>query len=108
MPQPSQAAVNRKPSDPSHAAFRTSRINVSTSDSPTGSAEVIMYEVMPLPDPKCLRPLNRHPPAPSGRAIASDLLVSPPVPGSETIVPHQPPSRAAANPQLRCSCQEES
>ena len=109
MPIPSHSAINRSPADPSHGRSRTSRTNSVGPSSPSGTAVVIMYEVTPEPLPKCLSPViwyvapgNGPSPSPSGCAPALVRRMSPPLPGSDVIVPHCSPAAAVANAAVRC------
>jgi hypothetical protein len=94
MPWPSQGATIVMPRDPSQGTSRTSSRNQSGFGSPSGRAVVTMNEVMPDPLPKCLRPDTRQPPSGAGSAVAAVRATSPPLPGSEVIVPNQHPSAA--------------
>jgi len=76
------------PRVPSHGTSRTSRKNQSGS-SPGGRAEVIMNEVTPDPLPKCFLPVRRQAPSGARSAAATVRATSPPLPGSEVIVPNQ-------------------
>jgi hypothetical protein len=76
-----------------------------------------MYEAIPEPLPKCFWPLSRYArgsggsggvpgvaPA-AGLATALVWATSPPLPGSDVIVPHHAPSRAARPMRSRCASQ---
>src|SRR5438093_1239931 len=62
-----------------------------------------MYEHMPEPLPKCFCPESREMPDGSRRTVAFVSAMSPPLPGSDVIVPHQSPSRAQPNTCFLCS-----
>ena len=63
-----------------------------------------MNDVMPVPLPKCFWPVRRQP-SPSRRATAFERLTSPPLPGSDVIVPHQAPLSTVSNTSARCFVQ---
>ena len=65
-----------------------------------------MNEVIPEPLPKCFWPETRYSPSDEPRrAMAFVLAVSPPLPGSDMMVPHQCPSHAVWNTHRRCCSQ---
>ena len=66
-----------------------------------------MKEVRPDPLPKCFCPEMRYPNSltPSGSHTLAVRAVSPPEPGSLTMVPHQHPLWTLSNTSLRCLIQ---
>ena len=109
IPIPSHSAMSASPALPSHGRSRTSSTKIVGSASPSGTAVVIIRSVTPKPLPKCLSPVTayespaRNASASSGAATARVRLMSPPLPGSEVIVPHWSPATALANTARRCS-----
>ena len=84
--------------EPSHGRSRTSSTKMVGASSPAGTAVVIMNDVTPEPLPKCLSPRDAVARAGDGAVAASsgsasDLVraMSPPLPGSDVIVPHCSP-----------------
>jgi hypothetical protein len=75
--------------------------NQSADSSPSGRAVVTIHVVTPRPLPKCFEPVISQP-SPSRTAAVRDRVMSPPLPGSEVIVPHQSP--AAARPVTSSTC----
>jgi len=80
--------------------------------SPSTTAVVIIRSAIPEPLPKCLAPDTRWglpsrngSRSGSGTATAFVLAMSPPLPGSEVMVPHWRPSAAAAKTAERWACQ---
>lgn len=53
-----------------------------------------MNDVTPDPLPKCFLPETRQPPSGPASAAATVRATSPPLPGSEVMVPNQDPSIA--------------
>ena len=111
IPMPSHSAISASPALPSHGRSRTSNTKNIGSVSPSGTAVVIMRSVMPMPLPKCLSPVTayvapgRLDSAAHGVATERVRAMSPPLPGSEVIVPHCSPAIALANTARRCSSQ---
>jgi hypothetical protein len=71
--------------------------------SSAGRAEVSMNELIPEPLPKCFLPEIRQPPSSPAFAAAVVRATSPPLPGSEVIVPNHDPSLAIWDTYARCS-----
>ena len=111
IPMPSHSAVKLRPALPSHGRPPTSSTKTVGSDSPSGIAVVIIRSVIPNPLPKCLSPVTAYDrPARNGCAsvgVAIDRVraMSPPLPGSDVIVPHCSPAAALAKTACRCSSQ---
>jgi hypothetical protein len=61
-----------------------------------------MNDVMPDPLPKCFCPERSQVPSSPGLAVALVLATSPPLPGSEVIVPNHAPLLARAVTDARC------
>ena len=88
-----------------------SSTNIRGSSSPSGRAVVTIRCAMPEPLPKCLSPVSSYVrPTRNGSPSTADAvdlvrLMSPPLPGSDVMVPHCSPAAALANTARRCSSQ---
>ena len=111
IPTPSHSASNVIPAVPSHGRPRTSSANIAGSSSPSGIAVVTIRSAMPEPLPKCLSPETAYgrpsmkPVSPVGLAVAFVRPMSPPLPGSEVIVPHWSPASAVSKTARRWASQ---
>ena len=109
MPTPSHSAVIVIADVPGGVHSLVSSTNIVGSSSPLGRAVVIIRSATPDPLPKCLSPLTKHvrptmngsPSA--GVAVDRVRLMSPPLPGSDVIVPHCSPAAALSKTACRCS-----
>ena len=106
---PSHSAIKVKPVVPSQRRSLTSSAKIVGASSPSGMAVVIIRSAIPEPLPKCLSPVTAYErptivrTSSVGVAVALVRPISPPLPGSDVIVPHCSPAAALAKTARRCA-----